>query len=136
MHQVDKDMDNFKILAEVFTDFPEILLVIIFGSMAKGNASLGSDLDVAVAGLHIMPLDVIVRLQLVLESEFGREVDIVDLQNVNGPILQQILTSGKVLKPSPALYADLIKKMWFNQADMMPLTKFVLQKHCQRFVNG
>ena len=129
-------MDNFKILAEVFTDFPEILLVIIFGSMAKGNASLGSDLDVAVAGLHIMPLDVIVRLQLVLESEFGREVDIVDLQNVNGPILQQILTSGKVLKPSPALYADLIKKMWFNQADMMPLTKFVLQKHCQRFVNG
>jgi predicted nucleotidyltransferase len=129
-------MNDFADLIEIFTDFPEILLVIVFGSVARKNDSAGSDLDIAVAGLKPLPMDFILQLQCILEKNIGREVDVIDLQKVSGPILQQVLTTGKIIKNLSPLYANLIKKMWFNQADMMPLTKFVLQEHCQRFVNG
>lgn len=129
-------MNDFADLIKIFTDFPEILLVIVFGSVARNNDSAGSDLDIAVAGSRPLTMDSILQLQCTLEKNIGREVDVIDLQKVSGPILQQVLTTGKIIKNLSPLYADFIKKMWFNQADMMPLTKFVLQEHCQRFVNG
>lgn len=37
-------------LAKVFTSFPEIEKVILYGSRAKGNFRTGSDIDLTVAG--------------------------------------------------------------------------------------
>ena len=51
----------------------------------------------------------------------GRPVDLIDLRVVSGPILQQVLTRGKLIYCSDrALYAELIRTMLFNQSDMIP----------------
>jgi hypothetical protein len=31
--------------------------------------------------------------------------------------------------------ADLLKKMWYNQADMMPLTTMIMRKQVHRFIH-
>jgi len=71
-----------------------------------------------------------------LSRVLGRNIDLVDLQSVSGPILQQALCRGEIIRSDDRIYPLLIKKMWFNQADMMPLTRMVLDRHCQRFING
>gem|GEM_PF-4307950 len=36
-------------------------------------------------------------------------------------------------KIPPPLLAELLKKMWYNQADMMPHTTMIMRKQVRRF---
>lgn len=109
-----------KILA-VTDDYPEILFCSVYGSIAQNKLTAGSDIDIAVAGKSPIPLEKMVELSVKLSDACQREIDLVDLQAKSGVILQQVLCEGKViLKKSSELYARLIIKMWYNQADMMP----------------
>lgn len=64
------------------------------------------------------------------------DVDLIDLQEVSGIILQQALCHGVLIRSTPSTYVSLIRKMWYNQADMMPYTRRVLERHAQRFIRG
>ena len=76
-------------------------------------------------------------LQIALSRGLNYELDLIDLQAVSGIILKEGLCSGRiVVNKAPSIYAHLMKKMWYNQADMMPNTKMILKKKCLRFVNG
>ncbi len=128
---------NIKKLEGVLEEIPEIHYAAIFGSSVKNRLTSESDIDVAVAAEK--PLEKELYLQLVnsLNSVLSHPVDLIDLNRVSGPILKQALCTGIVVKKtSPGSLAQLIKKMWYNQADMMPNTLMILKKHCQRFVNG
>jgi predicted nucleotidyltransferase len=48
-----KDLDIQKIQS-VFTQFPEIQKVIIYGSRAKGNFKMGSDIDLTIVGENLI----------------------------------------------------------------------------------
>jgi len=120
----------------VLAGFPEISVTILFGSAASNRLTPVSDIDIGVAAVRILALERKMELHTALSLALPREVDLVDLQAVNGPILQQALSRGVLLKSSPPVYAALIRKMWFNQADMMPLTRMILQRQTRRFVNG
>lgn len=123
-------------ILHVLRDFPEIVVAVLFGSAASDRLSPNSDIDIGIAAQRPLPLERKLELFAALARALPREVDLVDLQEVSGLILQQALCTGVLLKSTPPVYAALMKRMWFNQADMMPNTKMILQKQAERFVNG
>lgn len=83
-----------------------------------------------------MPTEKLAELSLKLSDACHREVDLIDLQANSGVILQQVLCEGKIiLKKSVELYAALIRKMWYNQADEMPNVRMIWEQRRKR-VNG
>jgi predicted nucleotidyltransferase len=114
-----------------------VLVAVVYGSAATGTMQNGSDVDVAV--LCTEPLRTEEKLSLISEltASIGREVDLVDLRLTNGVLLKQILTKGKVvIKKDAAAYAELIKKMIYNQEDYMPYYHRALRERMERFVSG
>jgi putative transposase len=116
-------------------DFPEIRFCTLFGSAGQGRMTARSDVDIAVAGEQKLDVETRARLAGALSGALGREVDLVDLQDVSGLILEQALCKSKVVKNADhPLYARLLKRLWYNQADMMPYVKRVLEQRSSRWL--
>jgi predicted nucleotidyltransferase len=128
---------NIKQTKKVLENYPQIDFAVIFGSSLKNRLTTESDIDVAVAAERPLTNEVYLQLVDSLNEVLSHPVDLIDLNQVSGPILQQALCTGIVVKKTSALHlAQLIKKMWFNQADMMPNSLMILKRHCERFING
>ncbi len=70
-----------------------------------------------------------------LSIHLRREVDLIDMQQVSGPILEQALCRGELMKNSdPDLYARLLKKLWYEQADMLPYYRRVLEERSRQWL--
>ncbi len=124
-------------IRRVLSRFPDVKLCILFGSTALGKASNRSDVDIAVAGDKALAPDTCLELLEALSVATGREIDLVDLTVSWGPILAQALSKGIVIQNlDTALYAGLISRMLFNQADMMPYYDRILRERRERFLNG
>jgi uncharacterized protein len=124
-------------LRAVLGHFPDVQLCMVFGSAASAKMSAGSDLDVAVAAAG--PLSSEMRLKLIeaLSTAANREIDLVDLRAVSGPILRQALSKGTVVQNrDKTLYANLISRMLLDQADVMPYYERTLRERRERFFNG
>jgi|WetSurMetagenome_2_1015567.scaffolds.fasta_scaffold935367_2 uncharacterized protein len=124
-------------LGEVLSRFPHVQLCIVFGSAASGKMSNESDLDIAIAAAQ--PLDGKTLLELIeaFSTAADREIDLIDLMSVSGPILKQALSKGTVVQNrDKTLYARLISRMLFNQADMMPYYERTLRERRERFFHG
>jgi predicted nucleotidyltransferase len=122
-----------KIIA-VLDDFPEVLFATVYGSAAKGRMGPRSDVDIAVAGED--PLDFETRIDLMtrLSEALSREVDVLDLQSANCVIFIQALGgSHVVLNRKPSLYAALLRKMWYLEADWMPYYRRMVDAHNRKF---
>ncbi len=114
-----------------------IQLAFIFGSTANGKARSDSDLDIGLAATTSLTAAQKLELMDELAVEFGRPIDLVDLTTAPPPILSQILTKGVcILKKDVNLYAALIKKVWYDQADFMPNYNMILQRRRQKFINN
>ena len=123
-------------IRHVLEDYPQIQLATLFGSAARNQLTDHSDIDIAVASQTALSLDTRLELTDRLTQALHREVDLVDLQSVSGTILAQSLCHSRViLKKDVVLYADLIKRLWFNQADMMPYTRRILAERRRRFLH-
>jgi predicted nucleotidyltransferase len=112
-------------------------LAILYGSAATGKMRPGSDVDLAL--LFDSPLGVERKMELIsrLESELQRDVDLVDLFDLNGTILKQVLHKGRVLiQAKPGALAGLVQRMIYNQADMMPYVSRTLIERQRRFIHG
>ena len=121
-------------IQNVLEKFPEILIATLFGSAAQDRMTDTSDIDIAIACRQRLSCEEKMSLAAALETAAQRSIDLVDLQQVSGPILQQALCTGRIiLKKSPPLLAELLKKMWYNQADMMPHTTMIMRKQVRRF---
>ncbi len=126
-----------KTIQTVFKKYPDILLVTVFGSAATGNLTKDSDIDIAVAAESRLSFERKTDIYLALSNAFNREIDLIDLNGITGSILKNALCSGKiVIKRSVPLLARLLKKLWYNQADMMPNTTMIMEQQIQRFING
>jgi predicted nucleotidyltransferase len=126
-----------ELIREVLNHHPDIKLCIIFGSIASGKASSDSDLDIAVAGELPLSAGKCLELMDALSAATSREIDLVDLMAATGQILRQALCSGVIVQNrNKNLYAGLISRMLFNQADMMPLSDRTLRERRRRFLNG
>ncbi|MEE8303070.1 MAG: nucleotidyltransferase domain-containing protein [Candidatus Tectomicrobia bacterium] len=121
-------------LRNVLGQYPQIKIAYVFGSAARDRVTETSDIDVAVAADTRLSLDTRLELAAQFSQAVRRDVDLIDLQNVSGIILQQSLCRGEVvLQQDSGLHAQLIKRLWFNQADMMPYTRRILAERRKRF---
>ena len=123
-------------ILHVLEQFPEVQLAYLFGSAARGQLTSRSDIDVAVAAETRLPLETRLAMAVQLSKALHREVDLIDLQDVAGEILQQSLCQGiNLLQKDAGLYARLIQRLWFDQADMMPYRRRILAERRRRFLN-
>ena len=114
-----------------------IQVAFVFGSVASGGAGPESDLDIGIAAPK--PLSAAQKMELIddLAVTFGRPVDLVDLTTAPAPILGQILTKGVcILKKNTSLSAHLLKKLWYDQADIMPNYNMILRRRREKFIHG
>ena len=107
----------------------------IFGSFAKGRVRGPSDVDVCVAGRKILSS----RRKMDLANELAvlvkREVDLVDLCAVSGTILKEALGGARWVKRcDPVLFASIIKRQLFDDADFAPLYNRMLKTRRERFL--
>ena len=125
-----------ELIRGVLRRHPEIKLCIIFGSVAAAKDSPHSDVDIAVAAEQPLSGDRYLELIEEFSAATGREIDLVDLACAAGLILNQALSTGTVLQnQDKSLYAHLISRMLFDQADMMPYHDRILQERRNRFIH-
>lgn len=127
-----------KVLCPVLKRHSAIELATVYGSVARGRETPSSDIDIAVAASR--PLDAKVRMALAqdLEGVLGRDVDLLDLQRAHGVILYQALSGEFIYHRSPddrSVYADLLKRWAYEEADLMPITRRVQRIRRERFLN-
>lgn len=128
-------LDIIEGIRSVLADFPFIEFCTLFGSAASGRLTISSDIDIAVAGKE--PLSLAVKNEVVLELSraLKRDIDLVDLQTVSGLILEQSLCqSSIVINKNRPLYAGLLKRLWYFQADMKPYVRRILEQRAEKWL--
>ncbi len=126
-----------QVLKDFFITQPMVQTAILYGSFSKGNETAASDVDIAVGGSSLFSPDMLADLILELAKLLNREIDLVDLNRINGTILTQILTKGTLIKRENRVhYAELIKKMIYFEEDMAPNIRYILDYRRERFLYG
>ena len=108
--------------------FPEIRLAIIFGSLAKHQATFNSDLDIGLLADKKITTDLKLRLINSLATIVGRPVDLIDLKTVGEPLLGEILQHGKVILGDTTLKANLLTRHLIDKADFLPYQNRILEE--------
>ena len=114
-----------------------IKVAIVYGSATSGKMRPGSDVDVAV--LFDGPLDMDARLALWgrMTDQLRREVDLVDLYDLGGEILHQILTKGRVvIKNDANAYFRLVQRMIYDREDFIPQVRRAQRARIGRMIHG
>jgi len=122
---------------EILLAEPGLKLAILYGSAATGKMRADSDVDIALLFDH--PLNVEQKMMLIsrLEKELHRTVDLVDLFALSGTILKQVLCKGQVLiQTKTGELSGLVRKMIYNQTDIMPYVSRTLIERQRRFIYG
>jgi predicted nucleotidyltransferase len=128
--------DVFDICRAELTRMPDVQFAVVYGSCAHGTMTARSDADIGVAGPRAIDLAARAELSAQLSMRLGRDVDVIDLRSVSGVILQEALCTGRiVLARDKELYASLMTKMLYNQADMMPYYRRILSERRERFLH-
>lgn len=129
-------MEHTESITKCLQEHPRIKLGILYGSVLNGSQTFESDIDVAVAGEQKLSAEEITRLIEEITNITGRPVDLVDLQATHGTLLKQILTKGEVIyKEDTVLYANILKRMLFADADFMPYYYRILKERRERWIN-
>ncbi len=139
IYDIDKNSLNElkKTIKTVLKSFPDIYIATIFGSASKGRLKPDSDIDVAVAGDDKLDFERKAQLSYALSIALKHDIDLIDLNQVNGTILKSALCSGEVvIKLSIPVFARILKKLWYNQVDMAPHTTMIMEKQIHRFLHG
>jgi predicted nucleotidyltransferase len=122
-------------IGQILARHSSIVVAILFGSLATDHSHSDSDLDLAVASTA--PLSSQTRLQLIEELAvgLGRPVDLIDLAQTHGPLLQQILTKGRLLICTDRTrYANLLLRVVYEEADVMPYYRRILAERRQAWI--
>jgi len=109
----------------------------LFGSVAEDEADWESDLDVAVLGPRPLGAEEKTKLIDGLAQATGRPVDLIDLQTTRGPIVGRIFQEGlQLFCDDTALYAEILKRWWYDQADWMPYRRRILKERRERWIES
>lgn len=113
---------------------PEIRQAILFGSLATGQGRHDSDVDLAIDAGQPLEMQAKMKLMAELAERTGRPVDLIDLQTIGEPLLGQILKHGKRILGEDGLYAELIKRHVFDEADFMPYYRRILRERRRAWI--
>lgn len=136
LYQILNNFNRIESIIKILKNHPNIELAILYGSVAEDKATFESDIDIAVAGQNSLSSDKKMSLINELATASGRSVDLVDLQTTHGTLLKQILTRGsKIYSNNKPLYANILKRMLFEDADMMPYYYRTIRKQRDRWLS-
>jgi predicted nucleotidyltransferase len=119
---------------EFLSQDSDLLLAIVFGSMADGRNRPDSDIDIAIYPRK--SLDHRKRQQLSddIALATGRAVDLIDLTHVDGALLRQILRTGQVVfSKEPGLLGILSERLLDWQQDFEPQLNSLLKTRLDHF---
>lgn len=122
-------------IAAVLVRHPSVTMAMLFGSLAAGRERPDSDLDLAVSSA--VPLTAHARIELIdeLAEAVGRPIDLIDLSQAHGPLLQQVLTTGRlILCRNRTEYAELLRRLAYEEADVMPYYRRILATRRQVWI--
>ena len=122
-------------IVSVLERHPSVSMAILFGSLAAGRGRPDSDLDLAVSATA--PLTVDARIELIdeLAAALGRPIDLIDLNQAHGPLLRQVLTTGRLmLCRNRTEYAELLRRLAYEEADVMPYYRRILATRRQAWI--
>ena len=127
-------MKNDELARKVLQKNSDIVMAILFGSLASGLEHFDSDIDLAVGADR--PLSSSKKMQMItdLAEAFGRPVDLVDLSTVGEPLLGQIISGGRRIIGSDSCYASLLTKHLFNQADFVPYQSRIFRERRKQWI--
>ena len=93
-HDSMTEADLQRITSEIQAAIPDVRLVYLFGSEARGYARADSDIDIAFWA--IKPIDSVKRwyLEQDIASIFNRDVDLVDLAAVGDLLRKEVIEHG------------------------------------------
>ena len=85
-------------LADYFNTIPDITAALLYGSLARGQENLSSDVDIAIL-TRARTLSVGDKLQMIADLELvvGRQVDLVKTTEASSILKHQVIKKGIVL---------------------------------------
>lgn len=114
-------------ITTVLARHPSIVIAVLFGSLAAGRAHRESDVDLAIDSVEPIASETHIQLIDELAVALGRPVDLIDLARTHNPLLQQVLVHGHLLICNDRTrYAELIRRMAYEEADVMPYYRRIL----------
>lgn len=132
-------MKNTEIIRslEFLQEDSELMALIVFGSVATNSMRFDSDIDVAYYPRKKFSAQQRQHLADRIAVAVGRSVDLVDLAEMDGLLLRQILTTGKVVfSKTPGLMGMLTSRLLAWQEDFEPQIKAMLQRRLDRFISA
>lgn len=97
--EIDLPVETISQLVSIFSTYPEVERVVVFGSRALGNAKPGSDVDCAFSGKNLTS-QLVSRIQNYLEEEtlLPYFFDCIHIESThNKALLEHINVHGKIL---------------------------------------
>lgn len=120
--------ETIKQIQTALSDWPEISIAVLFGSLAEGNARTGSDLDLAVQLTTMITAQQKMKLVSDLAVQTGRPVDLIDLRDVGHPLLGEIVEKGIMVRGGTEAKGDLLFKSIMLQEDFAGYQQRILQE--------
>lgn len=123
--------------APVFASGPKLRLAVLFGSVARGEARPGSDVDIAVLPANPgFTIDDELRLQVGLERALLRTVDVVRLDRAPTMLAYRIARDGvPIAAESVALWRRFQARAAIAHDELAPLLHASAARY-RRFVMG
>ncbi|MBI9100472.1 MAG: nucleotidyltransferase domain-containing protein [Spirochaetaceae bacterium] len=111
-------------------------LCILYGSAALDRLSPSSDIDIAVGSKKSLSNDYCIELSRKLSLITDREVSIINIEKMEGIILQEVLVKGITLKNSEPNYkAGFLSKMYEYTEDILPYQMMGINNKLDVFLN-
>lgn len=118
----------------VLEDFPEIDLACLYGSSLHGRMRLSSDIDIGVASTEDLSFEKWLEIRTRLCRALKKEVDLVDLRQLEGRILLEAICHGKIIvMKTPQILVCFMKKIIYFSEDFEPLVKNMVNKRLERY---
>ena len=127
-------MEIHDTIKNYFKEIPEVTSVILYGSYAQGRQNPQSDIDLGIATKSGLTAELKIKIISELSLIFHKTIDIVDIQNIHVPLLQEILTKGTwLLLDSNSVKEKLIQRMIYEVADLQPMREKIQTVKIKRF---
>jgi predicted nucleotidyltransferase len=126
--------DTIKQIQTALTDWPEISIAVLFGSLAEGADHPDSDLDLGVQLPAIITATQKMKLIADLAIQTGRPIDLIDLRDVGHPLLGEIVEKGIMVSGGTEAKGDLLFKSIMLQEDFAGYQQRILQERRKAWI--
>lgn len=109
------EADKKKIVDIALHESPDLKALYLFGSFASGNATLESDIDIALLSATKISADVAFKIKSKLSLEFKRDIDLIDLLQANTVTKALVVTEGNILFQVDSLAIGLFETTVLSQ---------------------